>query len=200
MQSNAKKIKKENINTAEPLDNIQFWVVMKPTSYQSTVQDIMAPADPFQFCEMHKNGLAPNQVAGFFMDEVEASKKAEGMLNTLYETAKALEEKKAMVAEKLQKTIDELQKAAEGHMKLMKEEPNNADSHQMKMEEVMARLKELRGKQKMVEGSKKEVKEMDYSKSGLKNPKKADLDKNKDISKYEQKRAKAIEKSIITKK
>lgn len=200
MEKLPQKVKKENMNTAEPLDNIQFWVVMKPTSYESTVQDIMAPADPFQFCEMHKNGLAPNQVAGFFTDEAEASKKAEGMLNTLYEAAKALEEKKGEVSGKLQKTIDALQKKAEEHMKMVKKEPENADKHHEQAEKAMARIKELRGKHKMVEESKKEVKEMDYTKSGLKDPKKADLDKNKDISKYEQKRGKAIEKSTHSKK
>lgn len=43
-----------------------------------------------------------------------------------------------------------------------------------------------------------EMDEMSYEKSGLKNPQKADLDepKNKDISAYELKRGKAIEKSI----
>jgi hypothetical protein len=39
-------------------------------------------------------------------------------------------------------------------------------------------------------------KEKTYKKSGLKNPKKADFDKNKKISEYEGKRGKAIEDSI----
>lgn len=166
IKSLPQKVKKENINTAEPLDNIQFWVVIKPTSHESTVQDIMAPADPFQFCEMHKNGLAPNQVAGFFTDEAEASKKAESMLEALYQAAKTLEEKKAMVSDKLQKTVDKLQKEAQSCMKSMKEQPEKADEYHAKLEGIMARLKDLRGKHKMVEESKRELAKKDYDKDG----------------------------------
>lgn len=163
MKNLPQKVKKEG---REPLNNVQFWVVKTPTSHESNVQDIMAPADPFQFCEMHKNGLAPDQVAGFFMEEDEARKVAEGLLTGLYEAAKALEEKKIMVAEKLQKTMDNLQKEAQRCMKSMKEEPENADKHQAKLEEVMARMKDLRQKHTLVERSKKELAAKDYDKDG----------------------------------
>lgn len=155
------KVKKENVGDTEPLNNIEFWVVIKPTSHESTVQDIMSPADPFQFCEMCNSGLSPDQVAGFYNDEVEASKKAQGMLDGLYETAKALEEKKELVSGKLQKTIDALQKKAEEHMKMVKKDPENAESHHAEAEKAMAKLKELRGKHKMVEGSKKALKPLE---------------------------------------
>jgi hypothetical protein len=42
------------------------------------------------------------------------------------------------------------------------------------------------------------VAEISYQKSGLKNPNKADLDKDKEISSYEKKRGGAIEKSMKT--
>jgi hypothetical protein len=44
-----------------------------------------------------------------------------------------------------------------------------------------------------------EAKNNSYKKSGLKNPKKADLNKDKKISEYEKKRGKAIEDSIAKK-
>lgn len=161
MKNLPNKVKKEGVQGAQPLDNIQFWVVMKPHSHESNTQDIMAPCDPFQFCEMHNSGLAPDQVKGFYMDESEAMKVAEGLLMDMYKGAKALEEKKAEVSDKLQKTIDKLQREAESHMKMTKKDPENADKHHAKAEELMARIKDLRGKHKMVEGSKKELKELD---------------------------------------
>lgn len=48
----------------------------------------------------------------------------------------------------------------------------------------------------VVEVDEKKKNEVSYEKSGLKNPKKADLDKNKKISEYEKSRGKAIEDSI----
>jgi len=47
--------------------------------------------------------------------------------------------------------------------------------------------------------SKNEV-QVQYDKSGLDHPDKADLDKNKKINRYEKKRGKAIEKSMKRKK
>ena len=193
-----KKVRKEgegNPATTPPLDNLQFWVVTVPPSHTEPMDRVMTQADPFQFCQMHMNGLSPDQVAGFYSSEEEARKKAEGMLDELYDKAKALEEKKAEVATKLQKTIDELQKRAESHMKMMKSEPELAEDHHAKAERYMARLKELRGTHKRVEESKQELGEVSYKASGLEHPEKADLDDNKDLSKYELKKGKAIEKS-----
>ena len=191
-----KHVKNEAVRGTEPLNTVNFWVVLKPTSYESTMNDIITQCDPFEFVDMARAGLAPDQVYGFYIEEDEAMEEALKLLQGLYNEAKALEEKKGEVSSKLEKTIDKLQKQAEDHMKMVKKDPENAEKHHAEAEKLMARIKELRGKHKMVEGSKKELKEMDYEKSGLKNPKKADLDKNKDISGYEQKRGKAIEKSI----
>jgi hypothetical protein len=47
-----------------------------------------------------------------------------------------------------------------------------------------------------LEKKKNSKKLMSYAQSGLKSPKKADLNKDKKISEYEKKRGKAIEKSI----
>jgi hypothetical protein len=44
--------------------------------------------------------------------------------------------------------------------------------------------------------SKLEKKDTTYNKSGLKNPEKADLDKDKKITSYEKKRGKAVEDSM----
>jgi hypothetical protein len=48
--------------------------------------------------------------------------------------------------------------------------------------------------------SKNDEVQVQYDKSGLANPDKADLDKNKKINRYEKKRGKAIEKSIKKRK
>ena len=159
-----KKVTKEAMSKEEPLDDIQFWVVITPTSPNSAVQNIMTSVNPFQFCELHKNGLAPDRVAGFYMDEVEAGKKAQQLIDDVRNTAQALEEKKEEVSSKLQKAIDALQKKAEEHMKMMKSEPENADKHHEQAEKAMARIKELRGKHTSVEKSKKPLEPLEEKK------------------------------------
>lgn len=199
MKKLPQKVKTE-VKQPAVANTINFWVVEKANTPQEDPNSLYFKTDPIGFANQMRGGLTVGDIYGFYVDEDEAINAAHDQVTAIFEAAKALEEKKATVADKLQKTIDALQKKAEQHMKMVKKEPENADKHHEQAEKAMARIKELRGKHKMVEESKKEVKEMDHTKSGLKDPKKADLDKNKDISKYEQKRGKAIEKSIITKK
>jgi len=156
-----------------PTNSMEFWTVMVPTDYTQNVKDIAIPCDPFQFADMARSGLSPDQVHGFFPDQEQAIKEARELLFGRYNEAKSLEEKKMEVTTKLQKRMGDLQKMAETHMKSMKTDPENAEGHQLKAEGLMAKIKELRERHKMVEGSKKELKEMNYDESGLKDPKKA---------------------------
>ena len=158
MKDLPKKVKKESVQGTNPLDTVQFWVVIQPHSHESTVQDIITQCDPFQFSEMSKRGLAPDQIVGFYLDEAEASKKATLLLDGMYDTAASLEEKKGEVSNKLQKAIDKLQKKAENHMKMVKKDPENADMHHEEAEKAMARIKTLRKTHKDVESSKKTIK------------------------------------------
>jgi len=104
------------------------------------------------------NGLAPDQIVGFYLDEAEAGEKARLLLDGMYDTARNLEEKKEEVSGKLQKAIDKLQKKAEQHMKMVKKDPDNADMHHEEAEKAMARIKTLRKTHKDVESSKKPIK------------------------------------------
>ena len=148
------------------MQNLQFWVVMKPHSYESTIKDICTEVTPFEFHEMCMGGLTPSQVHGFYIDQPEAQNTAKTLLTDLQDKAIALEELKAKVTEALQKKIDELQKLAETYMKSMKEEPESAEAHQMKAESYLTKIRELRSKHKMVEGAKQEVAKKDYDGDG----------------------------------
>lgn len=161
-----KKAVNESIRGEQPLGNFQFWVVIKPHSYESNISDICTQVTPFQFNEMCMRGLSEDQVHGFYIDEPEAQNTAKQLLVDLQDKAIALEEMKDKVTTALQKKIDELQKLAETHMKAMKEQPENAEGHQMKAEGYLARLKELRSKHKMVDEAKKQIAKRDYDKDG----------------------------------
>lgn len=152
--------------TGEPLENISFWVVTKPHSYESNITDICTQTTPFEFNQMCMEGLSPDQVHGFYIDQPEAQNTAKVLLTDLQDKAIALEEKKMQVTDALQKKINELQKLAETYMKSMKSEPHNAEMHQLKAEGYLSRLKELRAKHKMVEGAKKQIAKRDYDKDG----------------------------------
>lgn len=192
--------KKEGSMMNQAPMTVKFCMVKRPDSYQQSVKDIVSNVTPFQFADMVQGGITPDHVHSFHSNEEDAVKEAIKILSELYNRAKALEEKKSEVSEKLQKRINDLQKMAEGHMKSMKTDPQNADQHHMKAEGYMTRIKELREKHKSVEGSKKIVEDMDYEESGLKNPKEADRNKDKKISKYEKTVGQEIEKSMQNKK
>jgi len=159
-----KHVQKESVVGTHPVDTIEFWVVQKPTSHESSIQDIVTSCDPFQFVDMCRSGLAPDAVHGFYTEEEDAEKAGKQLLTDMYHSAKSLEEKKEEVTTKLQKTIDKLQKKAEEHMRMVKKEPDQADHHHEEAEKIMARIKELRGKHKMVETAKKQLKPLEEDK------------------------------------
>lgn len=162
----ASKLLKESIRGEQPLNDLQFWVVIKPESYESNIKDICTQTNPFQFSQMCMKGLAPDRVAGFYTEEDEAMYSAKQLLVDLQDKALALEAKKEEVITALQKRMDELQKLAEMHMKSMKTEPDSAGQHHVKAEEYLTKLKELRAKHKMVEEAKKQIAKRDYDKDG----------------------------------
>ena len=160
------KMLKESVRGVQPLNDLQFWVVIKPESHESNIKDICTQATPFQFNEMCMKGLSPDQVAGFYTEETEALNSAKQLLVDLQDKALALEAKKEEVTTALQKKMDELQKLAEMHMKSMKTEPDSAGEHHVKAESYLSKLKELRAKHKMVDEAKKQIAKRDYDKDG----------------------------------
>lgn len=162
----ATKLIKESVRGLQPVDDLQFWVVLKPKSYESNIKDICTEVTPFQFNQMCGAGLSPDQVHGFYIDEPEAQSTAKQLLVDLQDKALALEAKKEEVTAALQKKMNELQKLAEMHMKAMKSEPDKAGEHHVKAESYLSKLKELRDKHKMVEEAKKQIAKRDYDKDG----------------------------------
>lgn len=138
-------------------NNIEFWVVEKPKSPTENPQMLVHKADPFMFARQVIGGFRPEEVFGFFLDEEEADNAAHDLVQSVFETAKALEEKKEQVLGKLDKHIGRLQREINQHMKEASEDPDNADSHHQMAETKMNTIKELRGKHKMVGASKKEL-------------------------------------------
>lgn len=162
----ASKMLKESVRGPQPVDDFQFWVVIKPHSYESNVNDICTQATPFQFNEMCSRGLSEDQVHGFYIDEPEAQNTAKQLLIDLQDKALALEAKKDEVTTALQKKIDELQKQIEMHTKAMKTDPDNAGEHHVKAEELLAKMKKLRDTHKMVQEAKKQLAKRDYDGDG----------------------------------
>lgn len=160
------KMLKESVRGEQPLNDLQFWVVLKPQSHESNIKDICTQANPFQFSQMCMKGLSPDRVAGFYTEEDEAMNSAKQLLVDLQDKALALEAKKEEVTTALQKKMNELQKLAEMHMKSMKTDPDNAGEHHVKAEGYLSKLKELRAKHKMVEEAKKKIATKDYDKDG----------------------------------
>jgi hypothetical protein len=153
--------------------DIDFYIVLDPEQLEneaSSANLLVRNSDPIAFAkDWGRGAIEFSEIYGFYYDKEEAMKVAEELLDTLYETAKKLEEKKGEVTDKLQKRIDVLHKEAEHHMKMAKKEPENAEKHRELVKALMDTIKDLQGKHKAVEESKKVLKErekMDDKKAG----------------------------------
>jgi hypothetical protein len=151
---------KEGMTKGEP---IFFFYILKPENHTSKVSDLVHGIDVIQFGKQMMDGKFENEqglvgaIHGYYMDNYEAEEIAKDLIKNLHETASMLEAKKATVSDALQKKINELQKKAEEHLRLAKKEPENGEKHHDEAQAVLARIKVLRKKHKMVEGSKKEI-------------------------------------------
>ena len=162
-----KKLKKlvENENLIEtPLtlsNNVDIWVVTKSQDPMCDPVKLCTKTDPVGFSNQVRDGLLPQDVLGFYSNEEEATSAAQKQVNSVFETASTLEQKKIKVTDKIQKKINKLQREVSAHLKASRVEPDNADSHEQKAEECLSKIKELRGKFKMVETSKQELKRVE---------------------------------------
>ena len=157
-----KKSISENIveqpsKTPQIENNLEFWVVEKPTDPMADPMTLVHKSDPFKFAMQVRGGLVPDEVLGFYLDEDEALNAAHDQVTAVFEAAKALEEKKDAVIGKLDKHIARLQKEINQHMREAGDNPDQADNHHQEAERKMATIKELRSKHKMVGQSKKEL-------------------------------------------
>lgn len=142
----------------ELMNNVNFHVVMKPTTPGDDYMDLTFPTTPILFANLIMSGKVDvNNIAGFYMTDEEAQGVAQGLTESMYQSAKELEEKKMMVTEKIAKAINKLQKHLNNELRAADENPANADQHQMKAEAIMMQIKKLRENNKMVESSKKEL-------------------------------------------
>ena len=151
---------KEGKSKGEP---IFFYYVLDPQDHTSKISDLVHGLHVIQFGKEMGEGKFENdkgivgKIYGYYMDEEEASDTAKELVKGLHETASMLEAKKSTVTDALQKKIDELQKNAEKHLKLAKKEPENGEKHHDEAQAILARIKVLRKKHKMVEGSKRKI-------------------------------------------
>ena len=143
---------KEGVENGE---SIVFSYVLRPISYDQDPGELVVRTHIVDFAKNHPEFY---NIYGYYLDGNEAEEVAYNLVKELREKATMLEEKKGKVTDALQKKIDELQKKAEEHLKLAKKEPEHAEKHHDQAEQMLARIKVLRKKHKVVEGSKKEVK------------------------------------------
>ena len=206
-----KKAITENENIVEaPVElasNIEFFVVEKSKDPMDDPNDLVFASDPISFANQIRGGLLPEDVVGFYLSEDEALNAAHDQVQAVYEAARGLEDKKNTVTEKINKAIDRLQKEVNMHMKASRENPLEAEGHDTQAANKMMKIKELRAKHKMVEGSKKQL-EKDEEKTKLDEAKakkaKKDYDKDGKIEtpaqEYKGSKDKAIKKAQKTKK
>lgn len=178
-------VKKEGqVNEYGPVHggDIEFYIILDPEQLENeatSLGSIFRKSDPISFAkDWGRGAIEFSEIYGFYLDEEEAKAVAEELLDTIYENAKKLEEKKGQVTDKLQKRIDVLHKEAEHHMKMAKKEPENAEKHRELVKALMDTIKDLQGKHEAVEKSKKVLKERD--KKDDKEAKKEDKDDKKD--------------------
>lgn len=139
-------------------NNVDFFVVKMPMDHTSKVTDLVQQHNPLSFAQACQEGSCNmNEVAGCYLDEAEAHQAAYGIVKGKYDTAKALEEKKELVASKLQKKIDQLDKEAQKHLKLAKQDINNKEKHRAAAKQLLDQIEQLESKNKAVSGSKKEL-------------------------------------------
>jgi vancomycin resistance protein YoaR len=158
----AKKVIKE---TATPKGFKTFYAVRKAERPDNKLDELLHEVDPFAFSELHSTGaVMPEGIHGFYLNKEEAIEEANGQLKAVYEKFAKLEEKKGKVSDKLQKRMATLQKQVNQHLKDAKLDPSNADIHQTKAEELLAKIRQIRDKHKMVEGSKKPLPKLEEKK------------------------------------
>lgn len=126
----------------------QICVVLRP-SPESSPEELVHTTHAFGMGQFD-----PSMIHGIYNDEKEANLVAEAVCRELQEYLAEVEKKKAMVTEKIDKVIKDLQKEVNRCMD---------EGNDQKAQEVLQRIAELRHKHGMVEASKKPLEEKEDS-------------------------------------
>ena len=139
-------------------NDLEFFVVQMPMDHTAKVFDLVQQHNPISFAQACQEGTCNmNECSGFYMEEGEAHQHAYDLVKGKYDAAKSLEEKKELVASKLQKKIDQLDKEAQKHLKMAKQDVDNKDKHRAAAKALLNQIEQLESKNKAVSGSKKEL-------------------------------------------
>lgn len=138
----------EEAQQPEMVDEVgSFWVVTRPSEI-STMEDILFESNVLHFANQIRGGLYEEEVIGLYKDESKAVKTADQLIAAIQNKLKEIEDKKHTVASKIEETIKKLQKEVNRCME---------EGDDMKAQEKLQRIAELRSKHQMVEASKKEI-------------------------------------------
>lgn len=164
-----KRVKKEEIEGA--LGDV--YAVQKPYS-GCDMDSLVTPFNPMSGIPMDQ--MQPDQVHGVFPDQDRAMAVANQIYQEHMAYEQALEEKKVKVTEKLKSAMTKLERLRSNSMKMIKENPKEADPHRQKVAELTEKIDELTNKLQAIERSKKELKkdEGDKKKELKESNKKAD--------------------------
>jgi uncharacterized protein YegP (UPF0339 family) len=103
------------------------------------------------------HSIDPQTIHGIYSTPEEAMKVAESLYKGHMDSMKKLEEKKDTVTKKLTSAINMLEKKRKDCMNMVKENPNDAQSHKAKISEISSQIEGLMDKLEKVSKSKKQI-------------------------------------------
>jgi uncharacterized protein YegP (UPF0339 family) len=142
-----KKVKKENYENKVGM----LHIVQKP-SQGCSCDKMVHQVDPIA-----GHSIDPQTIHGIYSTPEEAMKVAESLYKGHMDSIKKLEEKKDTVTKKLTSAINMLEKKRKDCMNMVKENPNDAQSHKAKISEISSQIEGLMDKLEKVSKSKKQI-------------------------------------------
>jgi DNA repair exonuclease SbcCD ATPase subunit len=150
-----KPVKEEAFGATGALN--QVFAVQKPYS-GCQLTSLVKPIDPLLGVGAGHE-IAPEKVHAVYPTKDLADKAADALFLEFQKSEKALEEKKHMTAEKIKKTMDELEKKRKTHVDMIKENPKDSQKHRGKVAELAHQIDELVNTLEKIEKSKKNLDE-----------------------------------------
>lgn len=149
-----KPVKEEAFGATGALN--QVFAVQKPYS-GCQLTSLVKPIDPL--VGLGGSKVLPDKVHSVYPTKDLADKAANALFLEFQKSEKALEEKKHMTAEKIKKTMDELEKKRKTHVDMIKENPKESQKHRGKVAELAHQIDELVNTLEKIEKSKKNLDE-----------------------------------------
>jgi uncharacterized protein YegP (UPF0339 family) len=148
-----KKVKKAKKAIKENYENKvgMLHIVQKP-SEGCSCDKMVHQVDPIA-----GHSIDPQTIHGIYSTPEEAMKVAESLYKGHMDSMKKLEEKKDTVTKKLTSAINMLEKKRKDCMNMVKENPNDAQSHKAKISEISSQIESLMDKLEKVSKSKKQI-------------------------------------------